>query len=152
MPFGRANLTYKDYNNEGSQTGFRGVLFTAANFDTQMGKIDTLQTAVEAVTLCNLVKSIIVASESNPGAGPSANPQAQRELKWLVRMYDTTTGRSCSVQIPGADTSLLLPNSDKMDPASAGYTNLVAAVEDYHLSIEGNAVEVIDIIMVGRNL
>jgi len=152
MANSRLNLTYNDYASEGSQVSFRGEELTAGTFASQMAKQDNIVTAVEAVTLCLLVKDLRIATEDTLAAGGAASPQAQRELKWLVRMYDTTTGRAVSVQIPGADTSLLEAGSDRMDSTSAEYIALVAAIKDFHISVEGNAVEVIDIVLVGRNL
>jgi hypothetical protein len=152
MGFARLNMTYRDYDNEGAQVSFRGPEFTQLTFDQQVALQDDIVTAVEATSLGNLVRDIRIAKETSPGSGPSANSQAQREMKWLVRMVDDTTGRTVNVSIPCPDFSLLLPNSDKMDPASAAYVNLKAAVEAYHQSIEGNSVTVIDVVLVGRNL
>jgi hypothetical protein len=152
MANSRLNLTYNDYAAEGSQVSFRGREMTAATFDGLMAEEDALVVAVEAATLCLLVKDLRIATESTPAAGGASSPQAQRELKWLVRMYDVETGRAVSVQIPGADTSLLEAGSDRMDPASAEYAALVAAIEAFHRSVEDNSVAVIDIVLVGRNL
>jgi len=152
MANSRLNLTYRDWNNEGSQAGFRGEALTAANFAGKMADLDALVVAVEAVTLCNLTKDIRVATETNPGAGPASDANAQRERKWLVTMFDVDSGIPVHVQIPGADASLLLPNSDQMDTATAEYVALKTNIEKYHLSIAGGAVEITDVVMVGRNL
>jgi hypothetical protein len=148
----RLNLTYHDYDDEVAQTSFRGVELTAANFDAQDALMNAVRDAVEAVSLGKLNKVGKIASEASPYSGPADSAQAQREMKWLVRMYDAVTGATVNVQIPCPDFSLLEENSNRMDPTSDEYIALVAAIEDFHLSVAENAVEVIDVILIGRNL
>ena len=152
MANARCNLTYKDYGNEGSQVSFRGDELTVGNFTAQMALMDDVVAGCEGISLCLLNKDIRVASEDSPGSGPAASPAAQRELKWFVQMTDDVTARPVSVSIPGADTSLLLPNSDRMDLTKAPSIAFVSAVEAYHQSIEGNAVKVLYVTLVGRTL
>ncbi len=152
MANSRLNLTYRDYDDESSQCSFRGREATAANFVEIESEHGSLVSAVEAVVLGNLTKRLFIATESKPGSGPSANSQAQREMKWLVRATDDVTGDYVDVSLPCPDTSLLLPNSNQMDPSSAGFLDLKAAVEAYHQSKGGNAVTVQEVVIVGRNL
>lgn len=152
MANARLNLTFHDYSGEKSLVSGRGVEMTAANFDAQVALQDALVAAIEAVSLGLLVKKAVVATEARPGSGPASSPSAQRELKWLIRMTDDTTGESVSLSVPCADTSLLLPNSDRMDPDSAEFLALKDALEGYHLSIGLSAVTVVDAILVGRNI
>lgn len=148
---GRYNLTYVDHDLEASTIGVHTPNMTAGTFDAIAGALDDLAAAIADVTLGTLRKDSRVAVEVKNDAAAPANPFAQRETKWLVRMQEDGTGNPVSFEIPCADLALLAGGTGLMDTASAEYTALVSAIEAIVRSNDGNNVTVIEIVHVGRN-
>ena len=147
------SYTFRDYANESSTVGVHITPVTAANFDAMETSKASLLAAIEGVSLGNYIKGQAVVSIDKESPEPSANPQAQRELKWHVRGMDTVTYDLWGIEIPCADTSLLDPvNQDRMVIGSGAGATLVAEIEATALSKAGNAVEVLEVVLVGRNL
>ena len=70
-----------------------------------------------------------------------------------MRAFDTVTYDPVSIEIPCADTSLLDPNNlDRMVIDSGAGATLVTELEAVALSKAGNAIEVNEIVLVGRAL
>lgn len=146
-----ARITQVDYGNEVSSSNFRGIDLSGANFDAQETLVDALQTAIDGVAIGTIFAGRIEASTfSGPKTLP-ASPNAQRETKWLVSMVDAVIGSPLTVEIPCADLSLLVANTDKMDITAGAGLALVTAIEAYHKSVAGNAVSVVEVRHVGRN-
>ena len=77
---------------------------------------------------------------------------AQRETKWRVDYTDTVSGKPYWFTIGTADLSLLsATDRGKADPLNADVQAFVTAAEAYVLSPEGNAINVEQIVHVGRN-
>lgn len=167
----RAHVFIKDHNEEGSGTSFLMEDVTDANYNGVMGDLETLRTVIDGVTR-GVVRLYGWSQDFFGIASTPANPDAQRETKWLVSYRDTTeyldelqTIRNSgfqkvfSLEIPTADLSLLRPNSDELDittPGSPGLA-LVTAIEAYIRSpynVEAFAptIEVINVRHVGRNI
>ena len=84
-----------------------------------------------AITLMDVNKNeTVVNRDLHAGVLPT-NPLAQRENKWLIRYTSDGSQKKFSVEIPGADLSLLstAPQSDFMDSGSSEYTALKTAFE-----------------------
>lgn len=115
--------------------------------------ITALVGAVDGVTLGNRQDAVLALEvDKDAGtAGPSSNPLAQREVKWLVRATDDVNGKSVQMEIPTADLSLLSGGNDYLDLGGTEAAALVAAIEAHVLSIDGNAISVSSIEFVGRN-
>lgn len=151
MP-GGYSYSQNDYAKEPTTTRVHTITWTAGNFDTLDGQADALSAAIAAVSLGSVFKDTRTAEVIKSLREPAANPAAQRELKWLVRGYDSVTFEPWSIEIGCADTSLLDPNNlDRMDPDAAEYTALVTALEDLARSNVGNVVVVQEIVIVGRS-
>ena len=146
----RATFQFVDYDGEVSTVGVHTANLTAANFDAQATLRDTLEAAIEAVVIGPRKKTTATAFEESIAVTQATDPFAQRETKWLVRMVDPN-GNPVSVEIPTADLSLLVTNGRNMDPASSEYIALAAAIEAYVLSNDLEAVQVVEIVHVGRN-
>jgi len=151
MP-GKFNLAFMDYDRERATFGVHTVVITDANFVAQDAFMDALKAAVDAVTLGQIYKDTRTYEVDYAIPSPPATPTAQRELKWLVKGYDSVLLTPWSVEIPTADLTLLEENTGRMDPLDAAYTTLVSAIQDLALSIAGNTVVVEEIVLVGRNL
>ena len=146
----RASFKFVDYDKESSTVSVHTANLTAGNFAAQEALRDTLEAAIEAVVLGPRQKTTASAFEESIGVTQATNPFAQRETKWHIRMIDPN-GNPVSVELPTANLALLATNSKNMDPDSTEYTNLAAAIEAYVLSNDLEAVQVVEIVHVGRN-
>lgn len=149
----QASFSVRDYANESSSVGLHIAEVDAANFDTQVAAKATLLSALDGVSLGNFIKSQLTVDIDKAQPAPASDPNAQRELKWLVRAFDSVDYDPVSIEIPCADLSLLDPvNQDRMVIASGAGATLVSALEAHALSKAGNAITVNEIVLVGRNL
>jgi len=149
MPYTR---TMTDYGAETTTFRVNTTPLTAANFDAQVALQVALGVAIVGITRGTLQKIVYGNEIQSPGV--SSDPFAQREIKWLIRYIDDTTGEPFRVELGCADM-------DALDPNNRGFANIgdgdvvdafVSAFEDYVLSPNGNAVSVTSIELVGRNI
>lgn len=131
LPVSFFSQSLTDYSDEKSNWSVPITTLTAANLAAQTTLIDNLKTAVAAITLMDVNKNeTVVVRDIHAGVLPT-NPLAQRENKWLIRYVSDASQKKFSVEIPGADLSLLstAPQSDFMDSGSAEYAALKTAFE-----------------------
>lgn len=154
MPTSRFAQTYVDFSNEKSTIDFRIRDMTAATIAAVLTELATLGTAIGGLSSGVLVKSIAMQDSSSFNSAPPTDPNAQRERKWLVRYQDLTNFKFGQVEIPVAEVSstLLQPQSDKADLTATAWTDFITAFETTARSVDGNVVNVIEAILVGRNL
>lgn len=155
MPIsGGSTITMLDNSNEKSVVRVNAVELTAANIVAQEAAFAAFLAGVAGITLGVVTNTIEKAQDEtfiNPT--PPADENAQRERKWLVQYYDTTTGERNSFSLPTADlTGFLLADSDKADLAVAAMATFVTAAEAYVRSPAGNPINILAIVHVGRNL
>lgn len=153
---GWTNFRYADYNNEQSTVTYNIPEVTAATFDGIFGAggvVQDLLTATDGISLGNMVYTSSVV-QAGPGAtpGPAGSAFAQRELKWFATYTDTVTGKLHHLEIPCPDLALLVPNTDLLNVAAGAGQAWVTAFETNARSPEGNAVQVVNVRVVGRNL
>lgn len=136
--------TYWEYgsNAKASKVSVYSEPLTAANFDAQNALRAAFESAVDAITLGNPGSEQFVAVETVVAKNPAASPQAQRENKWLISCAETGGGGTVTFTVPCADLTLLAADGENMDSTSAEYIALVAAVEAFIQSNDGNAVTV----------
>lgn len=147
------NFAFRDYADETSTVGVNIAEVTAVNFDAMVTSQAALLAAIVNTTLGNNFKGSVVANIIKDQPAPSADPAAQRELKWMVRAFDAVTYDVVTIELPCADTDLLDPNNqDRMVIDSGAGAILVTEIEATALSKAGNALEVIEILIVGRSL
>lgn len=151
MPI-RAKASGIDYGLETTTAGFVLDTLTAANFDAQVIKFDGIVTAFNNVSLITFDGENYAALLTPPVSVPVVT-EAQREIKWRVDVKDATgdTLGDWSVEIGGADTSLLVLNSDDLNLAAGAGLALKTAIEANCLSRTGNAVTLVSAKLVGRN-
>jgi len=154
MATSRFARTYIDYSAEKSTIDFRIREMTAATIAAVLTEAATLGSAIDALSGGTLVKSQLIQDSSNFAATPPVDPNAQRERKWLVRYQDTVNSKYGQVEIPVAEvnTDLLLPVSDIADFSDTVWTDFITAFELTARSVDGNTVNVVEAILVGRNL
>lgn len=140
-----------DYSYEGTSVGLYITTLTAANFDAQITAAQSLQSAIQGVSLIDFDGLTVRHVDSETETDQPASVYAQREAKWLVRYNDPTANKIGSFEIGGADLTLLDSGGKKMDVSGGAGAALVAALEANALSPAGNAITVIEILHVGRN-
>lgn len=150
---GQFNITYADYDGEKANAGVNVLALSAANYDAQETLRTAFVAAIEAMVLGELQKTEY-GNRSLQSLDKAADPAAQRELKWLVQYHDATSLRRYSMEIPCADTDQLDPEDRaNAEIGDAGIVDaFITAFEAYVLSPVGNAVEVDEITLVGRNV
>lgn len=144
-------VTVQDFGREKSTASFRGVNVTPENFEAQMVLMDNLYAALQDVIIGTIAQTTRIAARATVTETPPSNAFAQRENKWLVKARDDSNQRPVLFEIPCADLSLLDPVTERMDSDSAEYIALVAALEAYARSIDGNPISVEEIVFVSRN-
>jgi hypothetical protein len=149
----QVSFTFRDYADEPSNVSLHIEEVDAAGFDGAVSGKSDLLTAIQGVTLGEYYKSFMSVDIDKGLPTPSSNPLAQREIKWLVRCYDTVNSDLVTFELPCADLSLLeTTNEDKLDISAGAGAALVTAIEANVLSKAGNAVSVIEVLVVGRSL
>lgn len=152
MPKGKLTLTYYDESQESSNARFTGVEIDEVNLVAQTAAMTALIAAVNGITMGTLIKSVRQFDEDNFAKTKPGDNEAQREKKWLVTYEDNVTFKHYTSELPCADLSLLSGDGEKADMTDAAVIAFVTAFEGYVLSPADNAVSVIEIRYVGRNL
>jgi len=150
MALGKIFRSYVDYSNERSAVRVNVPLYTVDNIVAQNTLVNNLWIATDGISICE---------SDGYGWGnryplvqiPVASAFAQRETKWLVTYRDTTTGKRYRLEVPGADLDLSSDGKTLPIDAGAGLA-WVTAFEALALTEDENAVEVIEIYHVGRNI
>lgn len=152
MATSKATLKGKDYSKEVTRFGFHMVQVTSANFDAQVALLTTLQGTVDAVCLGLFDGKSLQAI--NVPVGPKATDvDAQRESKWRVELEDDVDPiGNGSFEIGMPDLSLLVAGSGLMNITAGAGLALVNAIEAAVVSRLGNAMSVVQISHVGRNI
>jgi hypothetical protein len=91
---------------------------TAANVVAQDVLIGTLGVAIDAILLGVRTEIAVVFARQHQGTGPSSNPLAQRENKFLIRYHGATLFKKFNISIPTADLTKLMTNSEFVDVTS----------------------------------
>lgn len=148
----RLGLKFIDHGREKSTAEFRGVTLTAANFNAQVALQDALSAAVQDITLGNLNQLQRVVDQTDGTNAAPASQNAQRERKFLVSFEDNVNFRRHTLELPTADNSLLIPNTDELNITAGAGQAWKDAFEAFQLSPDGNSVTVLKVVHVGRNL
>jgi len=148
----RTNFRITDYSAESSNFRVAGVDVSSANYDAQQTQVIALSNAVEGIIIGQLAERAFTSSVAQPDTVAPTDPFAQRELKWLVTYTDDTTGDLQQVEIATPDLALLVAGSDLMNVAAGAGATFVTAFEAFVRSADGNAVSVVSIRLVGRNI
>lgn len=150
----RCVLSFRDYSREISTVSMSWPEPAAGGADYD-AITDTAVTAVKAaiadVTLGQLSSEGVVVQESKEVAD-AGSALAQREIGLRVFYSDTTTEKKYHWTFPCADLATLAQlGTDRVDPAGTEAAALITALETYALTPDGNAVNVSDLFIVGRN-
>ena len=141
-----------DFVGETQQHSLFTVTPTAGNLTAQIGLRDAYDTALTAITLANVYKNNLGLNRRNSPKNPSSDLTAHREIQWGVVFVDNTTGGRFTFRIAAPVlTANLLPGSDHADLSSTDIAAYKSALEAFALSPAGNAITLIDLVVVGKN-
>jgi len=155
---GKLIVTIADHDGEVSTAQFPASDLTVANIDQEFTDALALRTALNAIQRGLELKYTITAKTSPQAVGRSADQEAQREEKMIVRYYDVNTFVQASLTIPCADMTLQMtshPGAFYIKGASGHDLDILAfvsAFEDYVPGPSGNLSVITEIVHVGRNL
>lgn len=144
------SFTLQDWSSEKSTVTVRPKQF-ADNPAYSAAELD-FRGAINQVS--NMSATGLVRSETVILSPAAVTQAAQRELKLLVRYRDTVTSKIYRVAVPGADLTAvtLLAGTDLVDLVTSPMNTFVTRFEAFVASPDGNAVEIVDVRVVGRNL
>lgn len=167
----KAGFTIVDYNGETSTC--QGYIYqaTAANLPTILADVGVLRDAMSNIILGTVQKEFGQIYNTLLDNAAPADPNAQRERKWLVIAQDTTEFLDVvnavrnpnfraitTMEIPTAAVldpdgdDLLLAGSDVADPGNAYIAAFVAAYESFFKSDAIGDLQVLEMRLVGRNI
>ena len=149
---GRYSRTLLDYDNESTTIGVYAADLNAGNIATQITLQADFGAAINDMALGTLQR-IQYGNTVESLQPPPSDPFAQRELKWRVDYRDTVNGKPGFFTIGTANAALLsATDRGKADPLNADVIAFTTAAEAYVLSQDGNAIEIEQIVIVGRNV
>lgn len=148
-----------DHSNESSTTGIYIPQITAANYDavvddSSTGVVGRLRIAIAILSTMNETTRTVTAEQFKTPPTLPSDVYAQRERKLLVRYVDLVNNKKAILTIPSPDNSTLAQTgTDEVDFVN----NVVAAAfvvsfEADAVSQDGNAVAVVGMSIVGRNI
>jgi hypothetical protein len=126
---------------------------TAANVVAETTLINNLVTAIDAITLGNVLNQDTTFLAQVISSGPATNPLAQRENKYLIRYHDPITLDKFQVSVGTADLSVKTPHSEFVDVTAGLGLAIKIAWELVVVSPDnGSQLTILDSIQfVGRN-
>lgn len=152
---GKAIFQLKDYSDENSSSTIHVGDITAVSLPGFLTQFGALRTAIEGITLGVVSREQWVGDDTLLSSTPPSDPNAQREVKWLVRYTGDTSGKAYQLEIATAELAggHLLPNSDFADLAETDMAAFVTAFEDIARTPDDDTelVTVVSIQFVGRN-
>lgn len=152
---GIAQFTMLDYSNEKSSLQIYVGDITAVSLPGFLTDFGALRTAIEGITLGKVQQEAWIGDRTVLDNVPPTDPNAQREVKWLVRYIGDTSGKLYSVEIATAELAggHLLAGSDFADLAETDMAAFVTAFEDIARTPDDDTetVTVQSIQFVGRN-
>lgn len=150
--------TMVDYSGEQSYTRHNLPDLTNANYAVVTGNtpvtqnVGALRVALGNITDMNFVRHTVVAQSVRAGGGV-IDPNAQREIKALVRCQDNVNFKRFNIEIPAPRLDVLaLPGTDEANTDATEWQDLAAALEANCVSPWGNAITISDGRIVGRRL
>jgi len=147
----RAVLTMADYSGEKTTTTVTSAALTAGNIADQTTDFTALRSAIQALTLgtpqSHSINQITQVSNALP-----TNPNAQREMKWLVTYSSGTKNFQIEIGTADLGNDHLIPNSDMADLTNEDWQAFITAFEAFAVSPDDgtSAVTVVSAQFVGR--
>lgn len=147
-----ASFTYIDFSDEDTTTEVNIGPVTVLTIVAVLAQIGDLRTATNAITLGNLASDKWTGDTTKYNVTPPTDVNAQRERKFQVNYQDTTTFAQYRVEIGTADLAgRMIAGTDFVDLTDTEIAAWITAFETLCKSPEGNGVNVLNIVAVGRN-
>lgn len=118
-----------DYSESRASTRVYFGPLTALNLAGFLTQFGNLRTAIDAITLGTISRERWVGDSDTLSNIPPNDPNAQRELFWLVSYEDANSGRKYTLQIPAPDTAKLIPGTDEADYADTDIAAYITAFQ-----------------------
>ena len=160
MPEAASRIAFNmiDHSGEPTATKLWVEALDNSNFDELFaavtGKVSLLQAALFLTTDCEHV-STHLSHQSDQGTGvPPTTVTAQREIAVRVTYRDTVNGRVGHFTVPGPKTTMYPPTGVKDDIIPLDnviLAALIVVIELNAVSEDGNAIEVTQARLIGRN-
>lgn len=152
-------FSFEDYDGEDSNVKINTVEITAANLDAQQTLLTTLRTAMNAILLGTVNKSVV----SDIGWDTytqTTDPFGQREIRWTIVSEDINGNRFRSNELPMANLALLEGGSKfiikngvvSVVTGAAAVTAFKDAYEAVAVSNTGLALTIVDMYQSGKNI
>lgn len=143
-----------DYSNETSGSKIHFGFVTAINLPAVLTQIGNMRTAIENLIRGVIKKDMWVGDSTARTNVPPTDENAQVELKLRFDYEGATSKKRYRVEIPTADPSVCLPNSDQVDLTNTEVAAFVTAFEDMGRTPDDDTetVQVIGGRLVGRNI
>ena len=154
MATARYGITFMDYDRELSTFKLNTAQLDAATVITIGATVAAFRAAVAGISGATFKSERFTQFDNQLSNVPPSNQYYQRETKYLVKYQDNTTLDIFRCEVPCANLSLLSNNSEFLDITTALSPGAVfkSEFENFVLSEEGNAVTVLSVQAVGRDL
>lgn len=146
-------MQFLDNSNEESGFSFNFGPITALTIAAFLTQFGAFRTATDAITIGSLVSDQWTGDKTIYTRVVPSDVNAQRERKFLVTYEGVTTHSKYDLEIPTADfTGRMVADTDKVDLTDTEVAAWITAFETLCKTPEGEAVNVLSITGVGRNL
>lgn len=144
-----------DYSESKSSFSVYNGAITALSLPGFLTQLGALRTALAGIVIGTIRRERWVGDETILSNVPPSNPNAQRELKWMIH-FETVAGDEeyAEATIAAPDTTLLQANSDEIDYVNADVAAFITAFEAIARVHDNDvdAVVVTRMFLVGRKL
>lgn len=154
-----ATFSYRDYDRETASTSvyFVEAADDGSNFAALTASVSAVETAIEAVTNAQKYRRKLAVENILYSNAASTAQTSAREVKMRIVYEDSSNGKIGSIEVASPDPAsyVLQTNSDRIDLSAAGSASwlaLVSALQSNATTRDGNALAVMYIERVGRNL
>lgn len=148
------DFTILDYSEEksGSRIYFGAV--TALNIAGFLAQLGDFRNALTGLITGVLHRDKWVGDSTLVSNAPPTSPQAQNELKIQFRYEGANTKKQYRIEIPTADTSKVIPGTDKVNLTDSEVASFITAFEAIGRTPDDDTegVNVLDARLVGRNI
>jgi hypothetical protein len=147
-------FTVLDHSKEESGSKIHFGVVTALNLPILLTQLGNLRTSIENMIKGVIKKDMWVGDSTIRNNQPPTDPSAAVELKLRFDYEGATSKKRYRVEIPTADTSKLLENSDEVDLLDPEVAAFISAFEAIGRTPDDDA-ETINVLggrMVGRNI
>jgi len=151
------SFTFKDTAKQTSNVSFNFGAITALTIAAFLTQFGTFRTATQALSIGALVTDSWTGDKTKYSAATPTDDNARRERKWRVDYEDVVNFTPGQIEIPvakvtGAGGSLVINDTEIADLTQDEWVDWIAAFEALCKSDDGNGVNVLGAVLVGRNL